>query len=246
MFVSGLIALITITMKKYPVLSLFVLSLFIVSHSSAYALIDLNVGGQATSSSSSKVEVSAGANASSSSSGSSSQASSEANAMINTNEAIKISRSSLEANGEASAETMSEAVLTQNDLRAYASTALRGDANLEEMNFTGDKVEVSYKEEGKFLALVPVTMKAKAVAKADGSFDLDYPWYAFLTLDNKDQIETNLKIAIDNTLKARTVGRVQAEGEAESPVFTASESAAVAAEMHAILRSSFSGEGAVN
>lgn len=227
-------------MKKYPIIGMFTLSLFVASHSSAFAIIDLNVngGGQITASSSgntsSEVEVNAGAGADGGAT--TSEGTADSSASVEVSQSLRISRDSLASVSETE-EVSSEAVLVNSDLRAYATTALRSDENLEEINFTDYEVSVHYKERGKFLALVPITFTAKATATADGRVELDYPWYAFLTLDNQEKIKTELKVAVDNTLKARAVGSVRAEGEVENPSFTASESAEVATRMHVVLRS---------
>ncbi|MEK7135204.1 MAG: hypothetical protein AAB780_00665 [Patescibacteria group bacterium] len=151
---------------------------------------------------------------------------------------LNMDRAMLKADAEGEVVTPAKAVLTDSDLRAYAETALREDDNLEALSFTGDRVEVSYKQQGHFLALVPMTFKAKAVAKASGEVELNYPWYTFLNLDDKEKVKIELKIAVDNALSARAVGSVRAEGEVVNPVFTPAESAEVAAQMHAILQKS--------
>jgi hypothetical protein len=226
-------------MKTY--LSVTVASLLLVaSHSSAYALIDLDVGGGARTngaSSSVQTNTSVNVNTSTSSSSGSTGTSGTSSGEFKT---LNFTRSSVE--NETVVETMPEAVLTHTDLKAYATTALKGDENLEAFNFSEDKVEVSYKQRGRLLALVPISFTAKAIAKADGDVELDYPWYAFLTVDDHEKLRTELKVVVDNTLKARAVGSVRAEGEVMSPRFTASESAEVASEMHAVLRSGLNGE----
>lgn len=131
------------------------------------------------------------------------------------------------------------AVETQADLETYAQAALAADESIEEINFTDNSVEVRYKETGQFLALVPIRLSISAAAYADGHVEVKYPWYAIFTLDRQDEIETQLKIAVNTALAARMVGWVQAEGEVENPIFTASESAQVADEMHTVLHNAF-------
>ncbi|MDP2641901.1 MAG: hypothetical protein Q8P21_01255 [bacterium] len=149
-----------------------------------------------------------------------------------------------EAGGGVSME--SQAVLTNGDLRAYALGAIRSDASVEEMNFTGDSVEVIYKQKGRLLALVPITFNVRAIARADGTVEVRYPWYSFLTVDNREEIEAQVKVAVDTALRARTVGSVQAEGESENPSFTAAEKAAVSSRVHTVLKSTFENEGVVD
>lgn len=148
-------------------------------------------------------------------------------------------QSSAETNG--SIENAAD-VETVADLKAYASSTIRSDEMVDSLNFTSNAVEMKYKQEGKFLALIPITFNVTAKAKANGEVELSYPWYAFLTIDNGDEMETELKVAVDNALRARTVGSVQAEGEVENPTFTASEQAEIMAQMQAVLSSAFESE----
>ena len=119
-------------------------------------------------------------------------------------------------------------VRDQADLNAYAQAAIEADPSIAGMNFAPDVVEVRYKESAKFLALIPMRFTVKAETHADGSVSVEYPWYSFLTVDNRDRIETELKVAIDNTLRSRLVGSVRAEGEVQNPTFTPAESAQIA------------------
>ncbi len=129
------------------------------------------------------------------------------------------------------------------DLEAYSEAALRNDESLDDMSFTNDTVTVKYKEKGRFLALVPMTFIVKAKAHADGTLELDYPWYAFLTVDNQDEVETDLRIAVDNAIRTHAVGSVRAEGEALNATLSASEKAQIAREMQAILKAQLARKG---
>jgi hypothetical protein len=234
------------------------------STSSAYALIDLNVGGSASSSNqtsgsinNTKLElngnVGAGASASSSSvtndssSGSSGNASGGVESTLDLSSDLIQGGSSLdvthdevvsaseEADFSGEEEMDSGSVTTNADLKAYAHSAIRADDQVEGMRFTGETVEVKYKEQGRFLALLPVTFTVEAVTHADGTVEVKYPWYSFLTVDNHDKVETELKVAIDSVLRSRMVGSVQAEGSGAHSSFTAAESAAVASQMQKVL-----------
>ena len=177
--------------------------------------------------------------------GATSSASTGAGIDENASTEIRINRDNVEVEGEgeSTVSIMPRAVLTNSDLQAYAAGAVRSDAGVEEMNFTKDVVEVTYKQKGRFLALFPVTFAVTARAHADGAVELDYPWYAFLTIDRQNEIETNVKIAVDTALRERMVGSVRAEGEPVNPEFSAAESATIASQMHAVLKSSFENEG---
>ena len=193
--------------------------------SSAYALIDLNAGVDYNASVQTSDETMMSAS------------------VLMSGELINVNRAQIETSQESQVSVEPKAVSTSADLKAYASTAMNADSQIDEMNFTSNRVEVSYKQKGRFLALVPITFNVKAVAHADGTVEVKYPWYAILTVDNKDEVETELKVRVDNALHAKLVGSVKAEGEALNPVFTANESAEVAAQMQAVLQAALEAQG---
>ncbi len=141
--------------------------------------------------------------------------------------------------GSAASDMDSASVESEEDLQAYARAALRNDENLLRVNFTGEAVEITYREKGTLLALMPVTFSIMARAGADGSIELFYPWYSFLTVDNRDQLETDMRVAVNNALRLRLVGSVQAEKTATTSTFFPVESALVASEMERILKKNF-------
>jgi len=61
-------------------------------------------------------------------------------------------------------------------------------------------------------------------------------------LDHKDELSTELRIAVDNALHREALGSVRGAGEPAHPVFTASEQAKVASEMQVILKARLDGE----
>ncbi|MBX4181643.1 hypothetical protein KW807_02150 [Candidatus Parcubacteria bacterium] len=100
-----------------------------------------------------------------------------------------------------------------------------------------DVVEVRSKDHGHLLALVPVDLNVTVRAHADGTVEVIYPWYSVLTVDNKEDLETQVKIAVDNALRAEEVGRVRAEGEVINPTFSTQSAAHVRAEIEKVLKS---------
>lgn len=211
--------------RHRPLLSLGLVlfaSLALVSHSDAYALIDLDIGGSAGASSSGVVQASSSAHVESSTTSASTTSS--------TKTAVAV-------------DMAPEKVETDSDLEAYVATALRSDESLDDVSFSEDSVTVTYKERGRLLALVPMTFTVRALAHADGTVELNYPWYSFLTLDDQDEIETDLRIAVDNAIRAHALGSVRAEGESEHLALSASERATIAAEMHTILKARLEEKG---
>lgn len=167
--------------------------------------------------------------------------------LINLNTLIEsnaVSSTTVEIEANANATTgapvvESEEVSSNMGLRAYADSLVASDEALEEVKFTEEMVEVRYKQKGRILALVPITFTVTATVTADGRVEIEYPWYSTFTVDNKEEVKTSVKVAVDNALRAKAVGSVKAEGTAENPKFTALESAAVAAGLHKVLKAAF-------
>ncbi|MCR4279656.1 MAG: hypothetical protein NUV78_02900 [Candidatus Zambryskibacteria bacterium] len=140
----------------------------------------------------------------------------------------------------------SEEVSNDIGLKAYADSLVASDEAVEEVKFTEEMVEVRYKQKGRILALVPITFTVTATVTADGRVEIKYPWYSTFTIDNKEEVKTSAKVAVDNALRAKAVGSVKAEGDAMNPKFTASESAAVAAGLHKVLKAALQAQSSLS
>jgi hypothetical protein len=161
-----------------------------------------------------------------------------ATALINLNMAV-VHESEVLAQG---ASTEREDISTREELDAYAEAMMASDPLIQDVDLTDESVKVAYREKGQFLALIPVTFDILVEARADGEVTTKYPWYSVVTVDKQDEIEAQVKIAVRNALNAGMVGSVRAGGEYE-PRFTASESAEVAAQIHAVLQEALGPRG---
>ena len=148
---------------------------------------------------------------------------------------IRVSRVQVESLNEAFAIVEADEVETGEDLRDYAFGVISDDEGVEEINFTGKRVEMLHKQHGHILAFVPVTFDVRVVVHADGEVEINYPWYSVITIDNKTAVETELKIAIDTVRSEATVGFVKAEGKPLEPKFSARESAEIVSAIHSVL-----------
>lgn len=96
-------------------------------------------------------------------------------------------------------------------------------------------VEVTHKQKGHLLALVPVNFTVRVIARADGSLEVEYPWYAFMTLSGREELETRLRVAADSARRSASVGSVKTAGESADPKFTAEEAEAVREKLTLVL-----------
>lgn len=119
------------------------------------------------------------------------------------------------------------------DLGSVAASAV---VTGEESQLPGpEKVEVAGQQKGQLLALVPLELPVKVTAYADGRVRVSYPWYAFMTLTGKAELETRLKSAVNNARQRLLVGSVRAEGEPDQPRFTPAEVEAVSESVRGVL-----------
>lgn len=150
---------------------------------------------------------------------------------------IHMDRDSLEANIEsgATASSMtSDRVSTADDLKAFASSSLQNDENLEGMTFSDSSVDVAYKARGRFLAIIPVSLKAVAHVSANGDVSVRYPWYHFLVTGEND---SKLKTAIEGQIQAM----VNSDSNAGTRL-TSRQAAAIAARVHSVLRNNYNNQ----
>lgn len=120
-----------------------------------------------------------------------------------------------------------EDVRDNKDLRAFASTTLALDQNVEEISFSPTIVELGYRAHGSLLALVSVILPMKVKAESDGDVSIDFPWYSVLTVAKKEEIKVELRDRVSQViLKKKSLG----EGD-----FTPTLAAQVLEEMHQFL-----------
>jgi len=189
------------------------------------------------------------------------------NALQNANEnssLIRITRSDAESADTTHMDMRAENVRSDADLKDFAATSLRNDDNLSAMGFANDRVEVAYKEPARFLGFIPVSVDVNVVAHNDGTVDIDYPWYSFLMLTHRSDIESAVKNEIgaymsqmhasetalahasgNSALNASTTATSTAtstvSGGSMPSSWSASIRAALAARIEAILRDHLSG-----
>jgi hypothetical protein len=131
--------------------------------------------------------------------------------------------------------TPASAALIDLNPRAHMAVAISSTTTDEAQGDAIEVVEGSYRLKGHLLALVPVSFMVDAKAHANGEVELDYPWFAYITVSRRQELETELRVAIDNARHARLRGSVRAEGEPVNPQFSAEEAEAVKKEMKRIL-----------
>lgn len=103
-----------------------------------------------------------------------------------------------------SSQVGADAVATDGDLESYTSSAMQSDESINAINFASDKVTVNYKDKGRFIGLIPVTLSVDVTIDKDGNVSVDYPWYAFLVTKDKADIESrvNAEVAGDASATA--------------------------------------------
>jgi hypothetical protein len=104
----------------------------------------------------------------------------------------------LNANGNSALNFKASNVVSVDDLRAFASSTVENDLHINELRFRGDKVDVGYKDNGKFLGLFKIPYKVHVITKPDGTVSVKYPWYAFLFSPDRQTVGREISQAVSN------------------------------------------------
>ena len=109
---------------------------------------------------------------------------------------------------------------------------IRGDENVSKVEASADNVSVAYKQRAWLFGVVPVMVKALATVRADGSVDVQYPWYAFLMITNEADLEAQVASRVGALVS------LGSDAEAEAVVgFTASAQAQIVDEVRSVMES---------
>lgn len=144
--------------------------------------------------------------------------------------AIMLNRASLSADGDMSARAEGEnRVLTplevesRSDLEAYASSRMATTDRIENAEFSGERMRVSFKEDGRFLGFIPVTMTSHAEVNADGSVKVTRPWYGFMVATDASadgDLESRIEAATraSSELMAETSGTASLSASTQAQI----------------------------
>ncbi|PIR83630.1 hypothetical protein COU18_03025 [Candidatus Kaiserbacteria bacterium CG10_big_fil_rev_8_21_14_0_10_51_14] len=180
--------------------------------------VDVGVGATTSGGGSQDGTTSTSGNASSNVNG---NASVDANALLITR--VDIDTGTVKATSAAPA-----SVETRADLSGYVAAQMQSDANIASVETASDNVAVTYKQYARLFGFIPVTLDATATVQADGSVKVSYPWYAFLAVTNKADLETKLEQRVDAALSANAQLEASANASAEvTGSLSASEQAQV-------------------
>jgi len=203
----------------------------------AFAQVDLNVNGSATSDTETSTD---SANGTTSSEGSANvNLSSDAGVVLGDSGAASVTitqREAARASIDAESATLSaSSVVSGEDLSLYVTSKLKRDASLQRIDASGDRVQVSYRQDARFLSFLPASVTTQATVTADGDIDVDYPWYRFLfSVDNSNDLEARIEAQVGDL-----IARVSAVGEAS---FDATTEAELIDRLYLVLSSSATSE----
>lgn len=115
-------------------------------------------------------------------------------------EVVVVTRADVDA-GTATAVSVSPAsVRSGADLSGFVAAQIAADKNVSGVESSSDNVSVTYKQRAKLFGLIPVTVNATATVLADGSVDVQYPWYAFLMATNEGELEAAIEGRVESVL----------------------------------------------
>ena len=108
--------------------------------------------------------------------------------------------------------TDSGSVRSSAGLESYAASSVRDDERLEEVAITDGRMDVEYRQDARFLWVIPASMRVKVAIAGDGDVSVRYPWYAFLmaTRESRAELETRLEAEV-TSIDASIAAAEQAE-----------------------------------
>jgi len=69
---------------------------------------------------------------------------------------------------------------------------------IEKIEATQTESRINYRAQMRLFGLIPVEREVKGRAQADGTVEIDYPWYRFLsTTPDREEIENQLRMSIE-------------------------------------------------
>lgn len=97
----------------------------------------------------------------------------------------------------ASASLTASGVVSSEDLSAFATSHMKRDARIENIEVSANEVSLEYRKEARFLGFVPAKLSATANVKSNGDVEVDYPWYRFLfAVEGADEAEAQLETRV--------------------------------------------------
>ncbi|GEM_PF-916575 len=175
----------------------------------------------------------------------------EANAGV-TIQPLIITRADVDGGSVKATASTASTVKTRADLSGYVAAEMKADSNISSVEAASGNVAVSYKQRAKLFGFIPVTIDATADVDASGNVTVSYPWYAFLMVTNKSDLETRIqnRVSADVNLDASANANADANATAEATAQLTAEAqakivaavkAAMQAELNANLNASADG-----
>jgi hypothetical protein len=177
-----------------------------------------------------KTKTEAKATTSSSANGS---ASSEASGGVSV---IVFTRADIEGSGNG--ENISPASVQSNtDLSGYVAAQIASDENISEVETSPNSVSVTYMQRADLFGFIPMNVEATAIVRADGSIEVNYPWYAFMMLTNENELEAELQAAVAGS------SSIAASADAAADVgFSAATQSELIREVRSVMAASLSAD----
>ena len=125
----------------------------------------------------------------------------EANAGVSIQPLI-ITRAHVDSGAVEATVSSPSGVETQADLSGYIAAEMKADKNISSVEAASGEVAVTYEQRAKLFGFIPVTIAATATVDASGNVEVSYPWYAFLMVTNKSDLEARIQDSVSAELGA--------------------------------------------
>lgn len=167
----------------------------------------VQVGNEANADVSAQADADVDIGAGSETSGTTSDADARASGSANANAGVSIqplviTRADVDAGTVEATISSPSAVATRAQLSGYAAAEMKADSNIASIEAASDNVAVTYTQKAKLLGFIPVMVNATATVDAAGNVEVSYPWYAFLMVTNKADLEARIQDGVNAELGA--------------------------------------------
>ncbi len=117
--------------------------------------------------------------------------------------------------GNASTTISSESkVSNHGQLRSFLNHLLKDNDRISDVHISSTSIDTHYSLPAKFLWTIPVNLTAEVTINSDGSVTIHYPWYSFLYLTKKGDMETKLEAIASSTISANSSTTISASSQA--------------------------------
>ncbi len=106
---------------------------------------------------------------------------------------ISFTRTSIEE-GTTYSVTESGRVRSVSGLESYLGASVQNDERLTSVAISDNRMDLTYKRDGRLLWIVPIQMGTRVSVDAEGEVSVRYPWYSFLVATDESRVDLEARL----------------------------------------------------